>query len=273
MSAATRIDLKETMLPIFQFLFAVGLSFVFQKSQPTDARNFALDNLGNLYLIHDSYIERFNSVGNGKFRSSDLNYGNIEYFDYTNPLKPFIYYRGSGKLVTFDNTLSEQGTSIDLFDKDYEQVELLCGSRGDYFWMWDSRNSEMIRVDANFQKISSTGNLSVLLGKEFQPAQMLERGKHVYLRDPKWGILVFDIYGTYETTLNILPAKDIQIMNDEVIYSDGQFLYVLGSDWLTEQKMELPVANPDRVFYHNQNLYCLKDGFLTTWKYSETTRN
>jgi hypothetical protein len=84
------------------------------KTTPTEARDFMLDQMGNFYLIFNSHIERQNVTGTGQFRTSDLVYGNIEYLDVTNSLKPFIYYKSIGKIVNLDNTLSEQGSGIDL---------------------------------------------------------------------------------------------------------------------------------------------------------------
>ncbi len=261
------------LLFIFHLLIANVSPFTFEKSIATDANDFSIDELGNLYLMHPTYIQRINAVGNTQFRTSDLNFGSIEYFDITNPLKPFIYYRGLGKLVVFDNTLSQQGSAIDLFEKGYEQVELVSGSRGDAYWMWDSRNSEMIKVDVNFKRLLSTGNLSVLLAKTIVPAQIIERGKHVYLRDPKLGVFVFDIYGTYRTTLNILSNEDIQVVNDNIMYADGNNVYVLSADWINEEKLEMPVLGAERVIYNNDRLYILLNGAVQIWKHNETTRN
>jgi len=79
------------------------------------------------------------------------------------------------------------GNAVDLFEYGWEQVELVAGSRGDAYWLWDARNSEMIRVDKALRKMSSTGNLSVLLSKKIDPVQIIERGSYVYLRDSVYG--------------------------------------------------------------------------------------
>lgn len=253
-------------------LFLQGV-FAFEKSIDTKAKDFMVDELGNIYLIHSTFIERYNAVGTGRFRTSELSYGNIEYFDVTNPLKPFIYYRGLGKLVFFDNTLSQQGDAVDLFDRGYTQVELIAGSRGDAYWMWDARNSELLRVDQNFQPLTSTGNLSVLLAKEINPSQILERGNHVYLRDSLNGVFVFDIYGTYRTTLNIQTKQDIQVRNDEVIFSDGMSVHVISSDWIAEEVLALPEQSPGRIFFFNRQLFFLRNEQLRIYALSESGRN
>jgi hypothetical protein len=258
---------------ILSYFLLLTEPFVLEKTIPTDAQDIKVDELGNLYLLNDTYIVRINAVGNTQFRSSELNYGNIEFFDITNPLKPFIYYREIGKLVIFDNTLSQQGNDIDLYERGYTQVELVCGSRGDAYWMWDARNSEMIRVDAHFKKLVSSGNLSVLLGKELMPIQIIERGDHLYLIDAELGIFIFDIYGTYQTNVAIIPEHEIQIVKNELVYTQGTTLHILGSDLMNEQKLEIPVKDAERVYYFNNRLFCLSKGKVEVWKYTETTRN
>lgn len=247
------------MLQIFTFHILFLLSgFVLESERNTDAKDFIVDELSNVYLIHDTYIERFNAVGNNSFRTSDLIFGNIDYFDITNPLKPFIHYRNNGQIVMFDNTLSQQGSPIDVYAMGFGQVELICGSRGDAYWLWDAANSELIRVDQSFQRLRSTGNLAVLLSKELHPMQLFERGDFLYIRDEKHGILVFDIYGTYRTTINIKTVSDIQVVDNEIIYEIDGSLNILRKDWLTEDHLELPSKNSKRVYFANQKLYLLQ---------------
>lgn len=264
-------------MKLLAILFLIGLpvsmqDFILVEKKKTNARDFCLDELGNLYLIYDTYLERLNAVGGNQFRSSEIGHGNIEYFDVTNPLKPFLHYRAQGKIVMFDNTLSEQG-SIDLFDSGFGQIEMVCGSRGDAYWLWDARNSEMIRVDQNFTRIASTGNISVLTGMKINPAQIIERGSQLYLRDATNGILIFDIYGSYRTTLKITTTSDIQIVSDELIYHENQDLRVIGKDLISEQNLILPVIGSSRVHYFNQRLFTLSEGEFSVWKTSESTRN
>jgi len=244
---------------LFFLTFLLTQNFEFEKSYKTDAIDFEIDGLGNLYLIHNNYIERINSSNSARFRTSDMNYGNIDYLDLTNPLKPFIHYAGIGKIVVFDNTLSQQGDPIDLWSYGFTQVEMIAGSRGDAYWLWDARNSEMIRVDGSFNRLTSTGNLSVLLSKTIQPLQILERGQQVYIRDAVHGVIVLDVYGKYRTTLNLSTTQDIQVIEDDIIYLKDRSIHILSRDWITEDVITMPELPASRVQWFKQRCYFLLD--------------
>ncbi|MFM7309545.1 MAG: hypothetical protein ACKOZY_02970 [Flavobacteriales bacterium] len=194
----------------------------FVGEQPMDARHVTSDELGNVYYVYDRYIERHSTSGKPLFRTSEFELGEVTSFDVTNPMKPFIFVQGTGKLVFFDNTLSRQSDEVDLFAKGYQQVECVAGSRGDAYWLWDAYQMELIKVDGRFQKQSSSGNLAVLLGKELHPIQVLERDQSVYVLDPQVGVLVFDIYGTYRTTRALNGGRAMEVSNE--------WLYVMSSN-------------------------------------------
>jgi hypothetical protein len=257
-------------LILFSFLqgFAgiIFSSFILESKVETKAGFVVVDDLGNIYLLHETFVERKSTVGKENFRTSDFNYGPIEYFDTTNPLKPFLHFREAGKIILFDNTLSQQGEPVDLYNLNLGQIELIAGSRGDAYWLWDSMNSEMIRTDGNFQKLTSTGNLSVLLEKELHPKQILERGDYVYLVDPLEGVLVFDIYGTYRTLLKVFPACGLNAVNNQLIYVENGIIQVLGTDWITAGIVELSGESVISLAYFNKKFYVLRDGFLEVWK-------
>ncbi|MFM9985574.1 MAG: hypothetical protein ACKVOK_10110 [Flavobacteriales bacterium] len=260
---------------MYTFLSIIFLiqSFALETTIQKTCRDFAVDELGNVYFIQNNSIEKQNAQGTNTFRTSELNYGTIENLDITNPLKPFIYYKGINKIVVLDNTLSHQGDAVDLFAYEYDQVELVAGSRGDAYWMWDTRNSELIRVDRNFKKLSSSGNLSVLLSKELHPSQILERGNSLYLRDTLNGVFVFDIYANYKTVLPIKSQNDIQVVNNTLIYHSDKQIFFLKDDWISEETLDLPVVCNKRIQFFNQKLYIQTDDSIQLWKKTETTRN
>jgi hypothetical protein len=265
-------------LMIFLFAFCVKplfsqLSFELVSEQNAEADRLVVDDLGNIYLMNSTGIERRNAVGGGVFRTSEMQWGEFHDVDVTDPLRPFIHFSSSGKVVFFDNTLSVQGSPIDLFEHGYDNIDFMCGSRGDGYWLWDGRNSEIIRVDRNFNRILSTGNLSILLKSEILPQAMMERGSFLYVLNSDNTLHIFDMFGAWKKSLTIGA-----LVNWE---ADSGGLFLFGVDkkmrmvdaklWQV-QELELPVSEGSFSF-HSPYLYSLENGVLRMFKLVETTRN
>lgn len=247
-------------------------TFTWLSEIPCAGDRITVDELGNIYVQSSTYIERWNAQGGKKYRNSELQWGAYNAIDVTDPLRPFIHFPGAGKLVFFDNTLSVQGYPVDLFERGFDQIEYVAGSRGDALWLWDSRSLELVRVDRNFQPISSTGNLTVLLGTAITPLQIIERGSYVYMRTAQDMVLVFDMYGTYKTRLMVQANADMQVVNNRVLLFQDKELLILSVNSPDQQVMILPVEGA--AYYCRQDvLYALQGGRLSQWKFPENGRN
>jgi hypothetical protein len=255
------------------FLLLLTSSFVFERSFPGTADQILTDELGNIFLIGPRRIEKRNMDGKLLFQAADLNYGELSTVDLTNPLMPFAYYREQAKLVFLDNTLSQQGQTIDLFEKGFVQVEAICGSRGDAFWLWDARLSELIRVDRQFNALNSTGNLGVLLGLRLNPVQLIERGSAVYLIDPVAGLIVFDVYGKYRTRLPIFPDGPLEVIEDRLVYVSEGMLHILDQTYVGEEVIPLPVATFRSFCLRKDKLFIVDDKQVSIYRYQRDVKN
>jgi hypothetical protein len=265
-------------LGLFFFAFiALALSaqspFLLISEERVEADRLVVDELGTIYLMNPTGIERRNAFGGGVFRTSEMQWGEFHDIDSTDPLRPFIHFPSTGKVVFFDKTLSVQGSPIDLFELGYDNVEIMCGSRGDGYWLWDARNSEIVRVDRSFNRVVSTGNLSILLKSEIRPQAMIERGSFLFLLNADNTLHVLDMFGMWKKSIAI----------DEVVSwsAEARMLYLFGKDgkmrlvdtviW-QPQEVVLPVSG-GRYSYYAPFLYCLREGILSKYKLVENARN
>lgn len=263
---------------IFLFAFCVTpvfsqLSFELVSEQNAEAERLVVDDLGNIYLMNSTGIERRNAVGGGVFRTSEMQWGEFQEVDVTDALRPFIHFPSAGKIVFFDNTLSLQGYPIDLFELGYDNIESMCGSRGDGFWLWDGRNSEIIRVDRSFNRILSTGNLSILLKSEIRPRKMMERGSFLYVLNSDNSLHVFDMFGAWKKSLTIDATLNWEADSGRVLLFgvDGRMRIIDVKLWQTFE-VQLPVSG-GQYSYHSPYLYCLRNNVLSVFKHVENARN
>ena len=74
-------------------------TFVLSLQQAVKADRLVVDELGNIYLMTATSIERRNAVGNGVFRTSEMQWGEFQAIDVTDPLRPFVHFPSAGKIV------------------------------------------------------------------------------------------------------------------------------------------------------------------------------
>lgn len=239
------------------FLFLI--QFFLESSFPIEAQKMEVDDLGFVYFIHNQTIEKRESSGQLLFRNSELNYGAIDHFDLTNPLQPFVYFKTQNKLLVLDNTLSQQGDLIDLNEKYPGQIEVVAGSKGDAYWLWNASNSELIKVDRQFTPLSKSGNLSQMLNKTLHPHQILERGSHVFLADSVHGVFEFDIYGTYRKQVNLVTNHTIQYENDYFITIKNDSIHFLSINQIESFGEKMPITKTEQAFVKSNRLFTLNE--------------
>ncbi len=210
---------------------------------PIDA--FTTDELGKIYVLHGDVIALYDATGHSWLRNSVKTFGRITNIDAYYSLKPMVFSQEQGQLAVLDNTLSIQGSVFNLPRNGFPQVVLVCMSVQNSFWFFDQQNQGLIRVDGQLRKQADTGRLDQLLGITPMPIAMQEFDSRLYLNDPKNGILVFDLFGTYVKTIPIIGAKSFEV-RDRVVYyfQDGKaFVY----DMISFAIEEIPISEDLRA--------------------------
>lgn len=175
-------------------------------SLPGSFDTFTTDDLGNVYALAGDELRLFDGKGRSWLRNSVKTFGRIGYIDAFYSLKPMLFAPEQGQIAVLDNTLSLQGSVINLPRSGYPQVVAACLSVQNCFWFFDQRELALVRVDAQLRKIADTGRLDQLLGFAPEPRSMQEHESRLYVSDKRHGVLVFDLFGTFMRTL---PIKDI----------------------------------------------------------------
>jgi hypothetical protein len=199
--------------------------------QPSDAQNYQLkevisitgqelttDNLGNWFVINNDQIVKFRDENREPYFYSNKRLGKITSVDATNPLKVLVFYRDFSKIVFLDNTLSESGPTLLLQDLELEQASVVCSTFDNGFWVFDQQNFLLIRFNNLLKESVRIKNLHMIVNRTVEPNFMLEFENRLYMNDPKSGILVFDIFGTYYKTIPIKSLKKFQVMGNFIYY-------------------------------------------------------
>lgn len=232
------------------------------KSIPTSSSSLVTDNLGNAYLLNGNILEKYDAEGNLLKNYSNKNLGTITSVDVNNPLKILLFYKSFQQILVLDNMLAPSGNSVSLDALGYNQSSLSCSSHDNGFWIFSQQNSELLRFDHNLQKTQQTGNVSQLSGMAINPDFLTEQNNKVFLNDSSKGILVFDIYGTYNKTIPLTGLHQFQISNDLIVYFKSGKTKSYNLKTLEEVEIALPDENISGARTEKEKLYLLKQKSL-----------
>lgn len=186
---------------------------------------FTTDEMGNVYALRGDELELFDKRGKSWLRNSVKTFGRIHTMDAFYSLKPMVFSPEQGQLAVLDNTLSVQGSVMNLPRQGFAQVVLACMSVQNHFWFFDERELALMRMDSQLRPVSNTGRLDQLLGFTPKPTAMQEHENRLYVNDPEQGILVFDLFGTYMRTIPITGASSFEVRGNNLFhFREGQFL-------------------------------------------------
>lgn len=215
-----------------------------------------VDGLGNVFLISDMEISKFNSLGILQKTYSSKRYGHIDFVDVSNPLKIMVYYKDFQQVLFLDNQLSVSSSPISLENLGFEQSSLVCSSSNNSFWLYDKQNNSLCRFSSDSKLLVKTGNLKTLLGIDINPNFMIEHNGYLYLNAcNNEGILLFDIYGTFYKAIAINELSKFSVVNEELFYFKDKTLFQYQpTTFNTIQKVFQDTAITD-VQWHNNLFY------------------
>jgi hypothetical protein len=235
---------------------------VFQTSNPVIHIKFSdqkshidIDGFGNIYVITDNEIVKYNASGVLQKKFSTKRYGKIDFVDAMNPLKVLVYYKDFQQLLFLDNQLTESSSMISIETLGYEQTSLVCSSSNNSFWLYDKQNNELSRFDSELKSLVKTGNLKRILDIDIKPNFMQEHNNYVYVNCSNEGILVFDIYGTFYKTIPLKNLKEFNVVNGDVFYYENNTLKQYQAQTFNTIEKQFTDTLIKTVYWQNNHFY------------------
>lgn len=222
---------------------------------PEAKSHVEIDGFGNIYVINNNEIVKYNALGILQKKFSTKRYGKIDFVDAMNPLKLIVYYKEFQQIMFLDNQLTPSSDIISIEKIGYEQTGLVCSSTNNSFWIYDKQNNELVRFDAELKSIVKTGNLKRILDIDMKPDFMIERNNYLYLNCPNEGILVFDIYGTFYKTIPLKNLKEFNVINGDVFYFENHTLKQYQAQTFNTIEKQFTDTLIQNVYWQNDHFY------------------
>ena len=265
----------KSLFIIIVFIFNTGYSsgtnsyFTLIKSIEVSGDYISTDNLGNVYLIDDNKLTKYDENGNILFTYASLIDGNITGIDVSNPMKILLFYKDFSRIKFLDNKLSVKGDYVGLQDISLEQANLACLSYENSFWVYDPLSIKIYRIDQNLQINQSSSNISQLTGFSFNPSYMIEYNNLLYISDTAKGIFIFDRYAGLTKTIPLKKILFFQIINNKIIFSEKGKLKTFDLNTYEEASTPFPDNDNICIRVEQSKLYVLTGKKLNIYKFNQ----
>lgn len=214
----------------------------------------SVDNLGNIFVVNDSELIKFDSKGKKCASFSNSMLGSISLIDVTNPLRILLFYNDFNQILFLDRELAEIGNEIDLYEYSDNETKVVCSSINGGFWIYNSDENQVIYISESGKKT----NKSILLNSFYNgitPSKILEYNNNLYLLYPEFGVLNLDRNGQFRKKISISGIIDFQFSQNLLIYTKESGLFSF--QFLKKE---------DRLIFQSENLaqekYIIKNNKL-----------
>jgi hypothetical protein len=246
-------------------------SFRLIKTVGEHLTDFAVDNLGNIFLVSEyGHLKKLGPKGDSIAVFNDVRrFGKLYSIDVSNPLKVLLFYKDFGTIVALDRLLNNRNI-IDVRKQNILQAKAIAQSFDNSVWIYDELEGKLKRLDDNGTVISETADFRVLFDPPPSPLHIADADRLVYLYDPAKGLFVLDYFGTVRNKVALLGWSDFQVIGKRVFGRKGTLLesYTPGSLDLREQSLPELLLGTKKVQLSIDYLYCLKDGVLHIYSLS-----
>ena len=231
------------------------------------ARKIATDNIGNVYaILSNNTVARYNEHGDSTgFYRSALN-GAISFIDATNPQKLLLYFSSFNKIAILDWQLALKA-EIDLRKQGIFTPTAVATASDGNLWVYDPVNAKLLKLDESGAPISEGIDLRQQLSFVPKATFLTERDRRIYMCDTAHGILIFDQFATYITTIPFLGIPSIQAFDQQIVFIKNDTLHNYNMQTAFEKTLPLPI-NGEQILdarLTRQNLFVLYKQHLIYW--------
>ncbi|MEO9144135.1 MAG: hypothetical protein ABI237_01135 [Ginsengibacter sp.] len=243
-------------------------SFVLLKTISFPVSSFAVDNIGELYIITpDNQLKKYNEKGDsvGVFNQV-TKYGKLAYVNAQNPWKAILFYQNFSTIVLLDKYLNVL-TAIDLKKKNIFGVQAVATSYDNNIWLYDEQENKLKKIDDNGNTLSETVDFRLLFDSAPNPQKIIDRDGFVYLYDPQKGVYIFDYYGSFKSKLTFLHWADIEVIGKNIYGFDKENLYKYTQPLpdYTTYPLPAPLEDAHSLKFSNHKMYILKNNQLAIY--------
>lgn len=230
------------------------------------AENFCVDKLGNIYLVKNNVVGKYDAKMNLLCSYDNYSAGSISSVDVSNPFKIIVFYSEFNKVVYLDSNLAELRSPILIDDAGFYNIRAVCSSSFGGFWIFDEQDICVRRIETDLSSTQKGTNLYESLG-DANVVEMKESINYLFLRSETGKILVLDRFGNYFRSVEVGGECSGFCVDNDILYvnSEGKIkMYDMGAE--KEGEILLDGKEASQFCVWHDMLYVLSDGKIACSK-------
>jgi len=200
------------------------------------------DNMGNIYVYGSDILGKMSNGQLPSFSQSIKSVGEIEQILPVNALKTLLFSETQQQLCFIDNTLSINGSCIDLEEFNIQNA-LLCAtsSRPNLIYVYDQINSSLFLIDINSKSIvQAIPNLEGVIGITLNISELLEHNNKLYIKTKESHVYELDMFLNFKQELPLLH-EHLLFWKDYII--DFENNKIVLNHLLSDEKKLIPLED------------------------------
>lgn len=239
----------------------------FQNSIPLKADFISVNKIGELYFVDRlNQLKKFDINGDSVGVFNEVTkYGKLTYLDAQNPWKTLLFYKNYSTVVLLDKYLNAFA-SLNLRKLNiFPSAVTLAYDNG--IWIFDQQDYRLKKLDESGNILTQTSDTRLALGNNLSIQNIVDRNNFIFLYDAALGLFQFDHYGTLKNKFAFLNWKAFEIINDEVIGFDDNYVYSFKLGTVNFNKYILPnrVKGFSSLVYGDKKFYFLVNGVINIY--------
>ena len=227
---------------------------------PLSSKSFATDKLNQLYLITEqNEIIKYDSKGKEVFRYNNNFLENLSHVDATDPFNLLLYYPDYLSVITLDRTMNKTG-EFDLSSLNLIRVKAVGSSNDNQVWLYDEVGFQLKKINRSGDVLRQSVDLNLQLNYPPKPIFLIEKENSIYVNDPAYGILIFNVFGEYESMIELKGINTFQIFDNRLLYKKGQEVFSYHLQTFDQRAIKLPVElkDSDEILIQKNRLFVRK---------------
>lgn len=210
------------------------------KSFPVNGKTIAADEFKNSYVVNDeNNVIKLDSIGKLRAIYSENKYGKVSSLDATNPFTILSFYKDFNTAMTLDINMSAKRL-YKFSAAGIKNAAAACMSYDNGIWVFDNADQKLKKINQNYETVTESPAINQMIDLNINPNFMIEREQMIFVNDPKLGIFVFDIFGSYFRSFQITGLNNFQVINKQLVCYKDSKLYTFDIRSSKENTIALP---------------------------------